>query len=159
MATETQLVFLKFPLKAQPKRPVLPFIYEFSAIRSHKKPGSFVFECVLKVAKSDAVRAHKKHYPRLLSFYDLLENDAEVGSPVPLRRPRRRRREEAAREDPRRLRARRARNFRAPRRAQLGRRRGRPPLAPDARPTRGELTRSSTRSARPSSRSTPRRPR
>lgn len=70
-------MFLKFPLKNQPKRPTFPFVYEYSAIRQSRKPGSCIFESLLKANKRDALKVHKKHYPRLLSLYDLLENDFE----------------------------------------------------------------------------------
>lgn len=77
VATDEKVVFLKFPLKNQPKKPSFPFVYEYSAIRQSRKPGSYIFESLLKANKRDALRVHKKHYPRLLSFYDLLENDFE----------------------------------------------------------------------------------
>lgn len=75
---ENNICFIKTPLKIQNKNPVFPFVYEFISINLNKRNKNNIFECLLKVNKTDAVQKHKKNYPRILSFYEMLENEADV---------------------------------------------------------------------------------
>ena len=75
---DNQISFIKTPFKNQNSKLIFPFIYEFVSIKINKSHKNNIFESLFKVKKSDSVKIHKKHYPRILSFYSLLENNAEV---------------------------------------------------------------------------------
>ena len=81
-ANETSVSFLKTFVKSKASKRQFPFVYEYSVLRINKKTNSTTFESLLKVRKSDAETKLKKVYPKLLSFYDLMENDAEVSLEV-----------------------------------------------------------------------------
>ena len=76
-ANETSVCFFKSFVRSSAAKKQLSFVYQYSLLRIEKN-NSTTFECLLKVRKDEMEPQLKKVYAKLLSFYDLMENELEV---------------------------------------------------------------------------------